>query len=148
LVLQFPDSDLADNAYYNLGIIYKRLEKFGKALIEFKTVVKHYPDSDAAIFAPDEIEALNELSDPACELFYEGQTLMIQKKNEEAQTIFKRITTEYPNSDLIDNAWLSLAQISIRSGSTATAIQILDRIERDFAGTDAAALVPDMRKSL
>ncbi len=146
LTLGYPDSDLADNAHYNLGIIYKRMEQFNKSMTEFKTVVEHYPESDAAQFAPDEIEALEELTDPACDIFYSGQSFMMKKNKLEAKKKFEKITNEFPDSDLIDNAYLALAQIELQIGNTATAIKILDKIEAEYPGTDAAALVPDLRK--
>lgn len=146
LVLLYPHSDLADNAHYNLGKIYRIQGQTAKALVEFKTVLDVYPDSDAAVFAPDEIESLKEMTDPACDLFYLGQGLMVKQKPDEALVIFERITREYPDSDLLDNAWLALAQIAFQLGHTASGIEILDRIERDFPGTDAAALVPELRK--
>jgi TolA-binding protein len=148
LTLMYPDSDLADNAHYNLGIIYKRMKKYNKAINEFKTVVEHYPDSDAAIFAPDEVEALQELTDPACERFYKAQSLLMNKKMDEARAEFEKIIEEFPDSDLIDNAYLAIAQIDIHTNNSASAIKILDMIEKEYAGTDGAALVEDLRKML
>lgn len=146
LTLVFADSDLADNAYYNLGILYKRQGKLAKAKVEFKTVLDNYPDSDAAQFARDEYEAVKEKDDPACDLFHLGQKFMIQREVGKARSTFETMLEKYPGSDLVDNAYLALAQIAKLEGNTATMIKLLDLIERDYPGSDAAALVPDLRK--
>jgi len=147
LVLTRPDSDVADNACYNLGMIYKRQGRLAKAEAEFKAVVDHYPGSDAALFAKDELEAIRERSDPGRELFHLGQTLMIRKEHERARHAFEELLQKFPGSDLVDNAYLALAQIAKIQGNTATMIKLLDLIEREFPGSDAAALVSDLRKS-
>lgn len=147
LILAHPDSDLADNAHYNLGILYKKQGRLAKAEVEFKTILDLYPDSDAALFAKDELAAVREKNDPAADLFHHGQTAMRKGEYSTARRSFDSVIADHPESDLVDNAWLALAQIAKVEGNSATMIKILDRIERDFPGTDAAALVPELRKS-
>lgn len=146
LILSHPDSDLVDNAHYNLGILYKRQGRLAKAEAEFRTVIDLFPGSDAAGFAKDELDAVREANDPAADLFHHGQAAMRRKEYSVSRRSFESLIADHPESDLIDNAWLALAQIAKVEGNTATMIKILDRIERDYPGTDAAALVPEIRR--
>ncbi|MBF0546756.1 MAG: tetratricopeptide repeat protein [Candidatus Riflebacteria bacterium] len=53
-----PDSDLADNACYNLSKICLKRGDTKKAIEWLDYILKHYPDSDAAYFAVDDKEEL------------------------------------------------------------------------------------------
>lgn len=145
LTQDFPDSELADNAYYNLGICHKELKEFEKALVAFKTVVLQYPDSDAAPWAKDQLEDLENLMDGASEIFVNAQQALIQGRLEDAWNTFSRILKEHPTSILADNALFCLGMIAIRKGDGSRAEKIFDRLLNDFPDSDAAENVRKMR---
>jgi len=141
LTREFPQSDLADNAFYNMGICHKELKEFEKAFVAFKTVVVQYPDSDAAPWAKDQLEDLENRMDPASELFISAEQAMIQGRLEEAWNGFSKIMKEHPSSILADNALFSLGMIARKRGDAERAQKIFDRVMQDFPDSDAAANV-------
>ena len=46
---EFPDSELCDDAFFNIGLCYFELNQFEKALNYFKHVIDNYPDSKISI---------------------------------------------------------------------------------------------------
>ncbi len=46
---EFPQSELCDDAYYNIGLCYFELNQFEKAIHYFKHVIENYPDSKISI---------------------------------------------------------------------------------------------------
>jgi len=144
LITEYPESSLADNAHYNLGIIYETMKKYQRALIEYKTILHEYPESDAAMWAPDKIEQLKEVSDEACELFYESQKLYKEGKLDKSKKILEDIIQNYPNSDLIDNAYLSLALILKQKGEKEIARSLILKVLSEYPDTDAAQLIKEV----
>ena len=49
LVDQFPDSELADDALYNIGLCYFNMHQFEKSVGFFETVIHDYPDATISI---------------------------------------------------------------------------------------------------
>lgn len=141
LVTLFPQSSLADNAHYNLGIVYSSQGAFNKAFVEFKIVIQEYPDSDAAIFAPDKLDEIKERIDPSSPIFIEGMEFFRKKDFDSAREKFSEIITKFPNGELIDNALFSLAAIEYKCNNKETAIELLQRILDRFGDTDAARLI-------
>ncbi len=131
-------SGLADNAYYNLGICHKELQDYVKALVFFKIVLIQYPDSDAAPWAKDQLEDLENLMDPASEIFIKAEQALIEDSLEDAWNGFSKIMQHYPKSVLADNALFSLGMIARKKGDHKRAQQIFEQIIRDFPDSDAA----------
>ncbi len=146
LTSEQPDSDLADNAYYNLGICYKTRGDFEKAFVAFKTVVKDYPDSDACPWAEDQIEDLENQQDPASDLYLEAESSMIRGQLVEAWNGFSRIMKDFPGSSLADNALFNLGSIAKTRGDFERSVQIMDRVLKDYPDSDAAANIREMRE--
>tara|TARA_Y100000589_G_scaffold202340_1_gene190877 strand:+ start:3741 stop:4277 length:537 start_codon:yes stop_codon:yes gene_type:complete len=134
-------SGLADNAYYNLGICHKELQDFVKAAVFFKIVLIQYPNSDAAPWARDQLEDLENLMDPASEIFIKAEQALIEDSLEDAWTGFSKIMQDYPQSVLADNALFSLGMIARKKGDYKRAQQLFDQIVRDFPNSDAASNV-------
>ena len=118
---------------------------FRSALVAFKTVVVQYPDSDAAPWAKDQLEDLENIMDEASEIFISAQQALIQGRLEDAWNTFSRILKEHPKSILADNALFSLGMIAIRRGDADRAEKIFDRLLNDFPDSDAAENVRKMR---
>ncbi len=53
LIEAFPDSDLADNAHYNLALIAKQAGRMDQVRRHVDIIKTRYPDSDAAMYADD-----------------------------------------------------------------------------------------------
>lgn len=49
IVNEFPDSDLADDAYYDLGLCYFQLFQFEKAIEFFMVVINDYPEGTISV---------------------------------------------------------------------------------------------------
>ena len=45
LCMEFPDSDLADDALYNIGLTYFHLNELNQASTYLNRVIEEYPDS-------------------------------------------------------------------------------------------------------
>jgi TolA-binding protein len=146
LTSEYPDSDLADNAYYNLGICYKTRGDLEKAFVAFKTVVKDYPKSDACIWAKDQIEDLENQQDPASDHYLEAESAMIRGDLVGAWNGFSQIMKEFPSSSLADNALFNLGSIAKTRGDFERSVQILDRVLKDYPDSDAAANIREMRE--
>lgn len=139
-----PKSNLADNAYYNLGICSKELKDYVKAAVFFKIVLMQYPDSDAASMAKDQLEDLQNLMDPAAELFIGAEQAMIEDRLDNAWQGFTRVTEKHPESSLADNALFSLGMIARRRGDHKLSQQIFDRLKELYPDSDAAKSLADI----
>jgi TolA-binding protein len=145
LTNEIPDSDLADNAFYNLGICYKMAEEPEKAFVAFSNVVNEYPDSDAAPFAADQLEDLKDRMDEASEFFMQAEAALIKSDFDAANQGFAHILRNFKDSRLVDNALFGLGMIAKKQGDLERAKKIFDRVISDYPDSDAAQSVRDMR---
>ncbi len=143
VVTLYPQSSLADNAHYNLGIIYSIQGSYNKAFVELKIIIEEYPNSDAAIFAPDKLDEIKERIDPSSPLFMEGMAAVRKSDFETARAKFTKVIENYPSGELIDNALFSLAAIEYKSGNSDLAKALLEKVLSDHSETDAAKLIKD-----
>ena len=51
LVEDYPDSELADDAYFNIGLCYFEMNHFIKAIEFYNVVINDYPDSGDSGFS-------------------------------------------------------------------------------------------------
>ena len=65
LIDEFPDSDLADDAMYNIALCYYEMNQFEKAISNSKLLIERYPD--ATITA---LENSNEYGRTAAKAYY------------------------------------------------------------------------------
>lgn len=49
LIIQFPDSELVDDAIYNIGLCYFNLNQFQKALTYFIKCINEFPDGTISV---------------------------------------------------------------------------------------------------
>lgn len=49
LVKEFPDSELADDAEYNISLCYYELNQFDSAITNLKKLIKDYPDATITV---------------------------------------------------------------------------------------------------
>ncbi|MEZ7891017.1 MAG: tetratricopeptide repeat protein [Candidatus Wallbacteria bacterium] len=147
ICVNYPDSNLADNAHYNLGMVYEMKHDYSKAFIEYKTILEQYPDSDAALFAKDKIEELNQNLDPAAVDFAIGQNFYIQHEYKEAEKIFVALIKNYPGSNLIDNAMFYIGMIKKSTRNFNEARTVFEEIQKKYPNSDAAELIPEILSS-
>ncbi|HEY9071951.1 MAG TPA: tetratricopeptide repeat protein [Candidatus Ozemobacteraceae bacterium] len=146
---RYAESDLADNACYNIAKIHMRRNQTMKALEWLEYLLVHYPGSDAAYFAEDEkIELLRQLgkgpAETADECYFRGKMALKEKKTEEAERIFQELVEKYPDSDLVDNAHYNLAVICKQRGRFDQVRRHVDIIMTQYPDSDAAIYAPDL----
>lgn len=146
---EHPDSDLADNACYNIAKIYMRRDHTVKALEWLDYLLIHYPGSDAAYFAEDEkIELLRQLgqgpAETAEECYFRGKTALREKKTDEAEKIFLEMIEKYPESELADNAHYNLALIGKQAGRMDQVRRHVEIIVTRYPDSDAAIYAKDL----
>ena len=140
---QYPKSDLADNAVYNLAKIALRNEQEQRALEWYEFLLENYPDSDAAYFGKDEYVELQRSmgkgpEEIADECYYNAKKLLSSGKLEEAEQAFQKVITEYADSEYVDNAHYQLGLICKKRGDVEGVKKHVDIIMTKYADTDAA----------
>ncbi len=142
---EYPDSDLADNACYNLSKIAGKRGQTTRAVEWLQFLLKNFPESDAAYFAKDEIiEYQRELGigpkETPDELYFEGKKALNRKPPdlEAAKRIFLQFLEKYPDSDLIDNAHYNLGFIAKERGDIEEARRRIEIIKTQYPDSDAA----------
>ena len=118
---QYPKSDLADNAVYNLAKIALRNEQEQRAVEWYEFLLENYPDSDAAYFGKDEyVELMRSMgkgpSETADECYFEGKKQLHEGKIDAAVESFNRLIKEYPECEYVDNAHYQLGLICKKRG--------------------------------
>lgn len=144
LASSYPASDVADNAWYNMGQLYLKQERFEKAHAAFKMVLDEYPDSDAAMFAGDQLDEIKHQADPSVEIFEKAQRAYIHEDFEGARRLYVQLVTEAPDSALADNAHLALGILGKRLGDEVLARKHFDIVRQRYGDSDAARVLADM----
>lgn len=152
-VKRFPKSGWADNALYQLGMIYSMTGRKREGLEAFELCVQAYAGTDAAPLAEaqakilqDEI-AVTEIAEVR-ELFHAGRNLAAKGDLAGAEEVFRRCLAEHPDHALADNVYLSLSMIFSLEGKFSQARKTLETILERFPDSDAAATVPAALRQL
>jgi tetratricopeptide (TPR) repeat protein len=95
IIRDFPDSDLADNAQYELGAIYKNLNKFDLAAKAYTALLSRVPNSEF------HNQALNDM----------GTISLNQNNPEKALEYFKQVVAHNPTPDECTSALDAIEQI-------------------------------------
>ena len=98
---QYPDSNLAPNAYYWLGESYYATSNYPVALEAFQRLVSRYPQSDKA---PDGLLKL-------------GYTQLELKQNDAAKATLKSVPVKYPGSKAASLAQDRLRRLQVQSAN-------------------------------
>lgn len=142
-IKEFPESDLADNACYNLAKIAMGKGESRRALGWYEYLLENYPDSDAAYFGKDEYvelrrsmgEGPKEIAD---ECYFNAVSLLKRCKYDEANAEFDRLIKEYPDCEYVDNAYYQKAVICKKKGDKDGVKANVDIIMQQYPETDAA----------
>lgn len=153
VVRDHPDSTLADNALYQLGMVHCLEGRQEEGLAAFQRCLDHYGNSDAAPLAAEAkavVEA--ELSQPpsagARELFHQGQDAASARDFEAARRAFQGLLDNHPDSPYSDNACLHLSVVLSFEGDFRGARRVLQLLLERYPGSDAAAMVPTALRRL
>jgi tetratricopeptide (TPR) repeat protein len=99
LIDEYPQSDLADDALYNVGLCYFKMKQFELAIETFNQVINNYPD--ATISALDNV---NEFGKTAAKCHYGCfQCYLILNKKENAEEEIKNLKSFNQNTYVIVN---------------------------------------------
>jgi tetratricopeptide (TPR) repeat protein len=98
LIKEFPESELVDDALYNIGLCYFHMNQFDKAIEYYQKVVVDYPDSTISI-----LEGGHEFGKTSAKCHYAMLNCYlalgnISKANEQIE-----FTKNYPNSYVLIN---------------------------------------------
>lgn len=146
LVARYPQTSVADNAHYNLGMIYEKMGLPEKAHNEYEAVVLFYPNSDAAPFAKDKLEEMAQNADAAAPLFRQAQELHRQGDHRTAMRRYEELIERYPNSSLVDNALFGLGTLHRYHGDALRAAEIFKTLRDKHPDSDAAQLLARREK--
>lgn len=91
----YPESELAANAHYWLGLLLRKDNKNEEAKVEFEKIVAQYPESNKRA---DSLQKL-------------GQLAKLAGSNSEAKRYFKLVIKDYPNDTVAKLAKQELAAL-------------------------------------
>lgn len=77
LIDEYPDSDLADDALYNVGLCYFKMKQFEQAIETFNQVIINYPDATISV-----LENANEYGKTAAKCHYSNLFSYLALNNE------------------------------------------------------------------
>ncbi len=97
LVDEFPQSDLADDAYYNMGMCYFYINQPKDAIESFENVIASYPDATIT-----ELESEKEFGKTAAKAYYGMVNCYLGSNNlEEAEKIVDLLKPYNENSYIV-----------------------------------------------
>ena len=120
LIDEYPQSDLADDAFYNIGLCYFNMKQFDQAIETFNQVITNYPD--ATISA---LENGNEYGKTVAKTYYSMINCYLLSNNiKEAEKVIKLLKGYHVNTFIIiENKKMTydeLARISIEKYNNLT----------------------------
>ena len=114
LIDDFPESDLADDAMYNIGLCYYEMNQFQKSIEVLEKMIEKYPE--ATITA---LENGNEFGKTAAKAYYLIVQCYIGLNNIQKAESYIPILENYTNTYVIkDSVKISFAQIAKESIET------------------------------
>lgn len=99
LIDEFPKSDLADDALYNVGLCYFKLKQFNQAIETFNQVITNYPDGTISVLGN-----ANEFGKTAAKCHYGCfQCLLLLNEKERAEAEIKNLKSFNQSTYIIVN---------------------------------------------
>jgi tetratricopeptide (TPR) repeat protein len=87
IIDEYPNSDLADDALFNIGLCYFKIKQLQQAIEAFNQVIINYPDASIS-----SLDNANEFGKTAAKCHYGiFQCFLLLGKDEEAQKEFKKL---------------------------------------------------------
>lgn len=152
VITEFPNSDRADDAYYFMGLVYLQLKepKTKKAYSCFHRLLQLYPDSEYYQLAKVRLQQLEDADDPALADFQKAVELYRKKLHQQALKMFEKLSSDFPDSELLDNSLyyqgLIYEELSREIEADpeefeAKSKALFDQILKDFPESDAAYMI-------
>jgi len=98
LIKEFPESELVDDALYNVGLCYFKMNQFEKAIEYYQKVVDEHPDSIISI-----LEGSNEFGKTPAKCHYAMLNCFLALGNVSKANEQLEFTKSYPNSYVLIN---------------------------------------------
>jgi TolA-binding protein len=152
-ILSDGDEVFKQKSRYSLGYLYYNQKEYSKAMNYFKDFTKVKKDEsnrqryeDAIVRTgdcylvskkyDDAIKyyniAINEnRSEKDYAMYQKALALTFQGKNQEAQQIYDKITTAYPNSRMVDDALFQNGSLEIEKGNYQNAVSLLSKMIKE-----------------
>ena len=139
----YPRHQIADLVQYRLAMSYydqiKPIEQdqtlAGRALEQFKKLVKDYPESRYATDALGKIDICRgRLAQK--EVWVAAYNYQAQGNMVGARQRLEKVLKEYSRTLVVPEAMFMLAEISFREGKTDEAVTLLRRLETEYGYTD------------
>jgi tetratricopeptide (TPR) repeat protein len=114
LAVEYPDSELADDALYNIGLCYFNMQQFEKSIGFFETVINECPDATISI-----LDGGNEFGKTAAKCYYAIVNCYLAMSNinkaKENVLLSKKFSNSYV---LVDNTKKSFYDLSENAVTT------------------------------
>lgn len=110
LIDEYPKSDLADDALYNIGLCYFKMKQFEQAIEAFRQVITNYPDATISV-----LDNGNEFGKTAAKCHYgcfQCYLLLNEKENAEAE-IIKLKSFNQSTYIIVNNKKISFEKLAI-----------------------------------
>ncbi len=93
LIKEFKDSELVDDAYYNIGLCYFNMNQFERAIELFQKVIHQYPDATISI-----LDGGNEFGKTAAKCHYATMNCFIGMGRMDLALDILNALDDYPDS--------------------------------------------------
>lgn len=138
----YPRHEIADLAQYRLAMAFydqiKPIEQdqtvAGKALDQFRKLVKEYPESRYATDALAKIDICR--GRLAQKEVWVANYYFVQGNPSAARQRLELVLREYPRTLVVPEALWMLAEVNLREGKMAEARELLSRLEQEFPYTE------------
>ncbi|MEZ4783051.1 MAG: tetratricopeptide repeat protein [Candidatus Kapaibacterium sp.] len=158
---EYPESEYRPNAYFTLGDAWYNLGEYETALGWYRMVLDQYPNSPIVV---DAIEGLRyalesmERGPEAVEIistfveqnpsrlaadsitFKKGVIWFDNGEYAKADSIFRKLIADYPESPLVADAWYQVGKGMEYSGDVSEAIATYEKVVSTYSSSNAALL--------
>ena len=158
---EYPESEYQPNALFTLGDAWYNLGEYETALGWYRMVLDNHPNSPVV---PDAIEGLRFALEsmgrgpeavaiiddfdannpdrlaPDSLTFKKGMIWFDNGEYERADTLFRKLIADYPESPLVADAWYQVGKGHEYAGDLVGAIAIYEQVVKDYGLTNAGLL--------
>ena len=114
LTVEYPDSELADDALYNIGLCYFNMQQFEKSIGFFETVINEYPEGTISI-----LDGGNEFGKTAAKCYYAIVNCYLAMSNinkaKENVLLSKKFSNSYVSVDNTKKSFYDLSENAINT---------------------------------
>jgi tetratricopeptide (TPR) repeat protein len=139
LISEFPENDMAPQAYYQLYLLYRE-EEPSRAEAYRQALLSRHPDSDFSLILtdPDYLRKQREHELRTAGLYETAYEHYLEGRYSETRSICENIINDAPGHELIPRAKLLLALTYAATGDERTYREHLSALMKEFPSTDQA----------